>query len=135
MHRWCFWARSRRGEAKTNLTVSTNSISLENNASPALSVDLDVTNTGQKAGKEVVQLYLGLPSTDDVPQPPSQLKRFEKVSLNPGETRRVHFDLDARAMSYWNTKKHGWEILPGAYQVKVGSSSRDLPLQGTFQVD
>jgi beta-glucosidase len=118
-----------------NLAISTNSISLENNSNPSLTVDLDVTNTGQRTGKEVVQLYIGMPSTDDVPQPPSQLKRFAKVSLNPGETRRVHFELDARAMSYWNTKKHGWEILPGAYQVKVGSSSRDLPLQGTFEVD
>ncbi len=118
-----------------NLAISTNSISLENNSNPSLTVDLDVTNTGQRTGKEVVQLYIGMPSTDDVPQPPSQLKRFAKISLKPGETRRVHFELDARAMSYWNTKKHGWEILPGAYQVKVGSSSRDLPLQGTFQVD
>ncbi len=118
-----------------NLAISTNSISLESNSNPTLSVDFDVTNTGDRAGKEIVQLYMGLPSTDDVPQPPSQLKRFAKISLNPGEKRRVHFDLDARAMSYWNTKKHGWEILPGAYQVKVGSSSRDLPLQATFQVD
>ena len=94
----------------------------------------DVTNTGKRAGKEVVQLYLGLPSTRTVPQPPSALKRFEKILLEPGETSHVRFELDKRALSYWNTKTHDWEVLPGTYQVKVGSSSRDLPIQGSFKV-
>lgn len=117
-----------------NLTVSPDKISVKDGSNPLVTVELDVTNTGKRAGKEVVQLYLGLPSTREVPQPPSALKRFEKISLEPGETSHVRFELDERTLSYWNVKNHNWEVLPGTYQVKVGTSSRDLPLQGAFKV-
>lgn len=118
-----------------NLTVSPGKVSLKNgDANSLVTVELDVTNTGKRAGKEIVQLYLGLPSTDDVPQPPSQLKRFEKVSLEPGETKHVRFELDAPSLSYWNIKQHNWDVLPGTYRVMAGTSSRDLPLQGSFKV-
>jgi beta-glucosidase len=94
------------------------------------SVELDVTNTGNYAGGEAVQLYVGMPSTDDVPQPPEQLKRFQKVHLNPGEMAHVQFLLDARSFSYWDVTSHGWVVAPGTYQIVIGSSSRDIRLQG-----
>jgi beta-glucosidase len=93
-----------------------------------------LTNTGKKTGEEIAELYLGLPSTADVPQPPKQLKGFSKISLKPGRTRHVRLQLDARALSYWNTANHDWEILPGTYRVMAGPSSRDLPLQSSFTV-
>jgi beta-glucosidase len=117
-----------------NLAVSTDKISLKDDASPMVTVDIDVTNTGKKAGAEIAELYIGLPSTPEIPQPPRQLKGFTKISLAPGETRHVQLQLNARALSCWDTETHGWKILPGTYQVMAGSSSRDLPLQGSFTV-
>jgi beta-glucosidase len=100
----------------------------------AVTVDFDVTNTGKRAGEEVAQLYVGLPSAKHIPQPPEQLKRFAKIMLQPGETRHVHFELDDQALSCWSEKQHKWVILPGAYHIMVGPSSRHLPLQGDFTV-
>ena len=78
------------------------------------------------------QLYVGLPSPGPgVVQPPRQLRGYTKLRLRRGETRRVSFALDARALSYWDTGADGWRLAPGCYRVIVGSSSRDLPLQAT----
>ncbi len=118
----------------TNLALSTGKISLKDDPTPAISVNLDVTNTGKRAGEEVVELYLGLPATPEVPQPPRQLKGFSKILLAPGKTAHVRLPLDARALSYWDTGTVGWKILPGTYHVMAGSSSRDLPLQASFTV-
>jgi beta-glucosidase len=100
------------------------------NPDQIVSVELDVTNTGNYAGGEAVQLYVGMPSTDNIPQPPGQLKRFQKLSLNPGETTHVQFVLDQRAFSYWDVTSHGWLVAPGTYQIMIGSSSRDIRLVG-----
>jgi beta-glucosidase len=117
-----------------NLTVSPAKIPLAGGTNNQMvSVDFDLTNTGKREGKEIVQLYLGLPIAKGIPQPPLQLKRFEKISLEPGETRHVHFALDRRSLSCWNTQIHNWDVLPGPYKVMVGSSSRDILLQGTFK--
>ena len=117
-----------------NLSVSAHKISLKHNPSPTVTIEFDVTNTGKRAGEEIAELYIGLPSTADVPQPPKQLKGFKKISIKTGKTRHIRLRLDARALSYWNMANHDWEILPGTYRVMVGGSSRDLPLQSTFDV-
>ena len=104
-------------------------------AKPAkIIVTLDVRNTGKVAGAEVVQLYLGLPSSPDAPQPPRQLKGFDKLLLKPGESRSVRFIVDASALSYWAVGSHAWKIAPGTYGVFVGSSSRDIRLHGSVRV-
>ncbi|HUA68248.1 MAG TPA: glycoside hydrolase family 3 C-terminal domain-containing protein [Candidatus Saccharimonadales bacterium] len=118
-----------------NLAVTPENISLSGNPRATVTVDLNVTNTGNRSGEEVVELYLGLPSTKTIPQPPKQLKAFAKVSLQPGQTRLVRLKLDAHSLRCWNTDTHGWDILPGTYRVMVGFSSRDLPLEGTFKVN
>ncbi|HEV2436177.1 MAG TPA: glycoside hydrolase family 3 C-terminal domain-containing protein [Verrucomicrobiae bacterium] len=117
-----------------NFVIAPDHISLKNNSPGTVAVDLDVTDTGKRGGEEVVELYVGLPSTPAIPQPPKQLKTFAKVSLKPGQTRHVRLELDAHSLRCWNTATHGWDILPGTYRVMAGSSSRDLPLQGTFKV-
>jgi beta-glucosidase len=117
-----------------NISVAPGKISLKESSTPAVTIDFDLTNTGKKSGEEIAELYLGLPSTADIPQPPKQLKGFSKISLKPGRTRHMRLQLDARALSYWNTANHDWEILPGTYRVMAGSSSRDLPLQSSFTV-
>jgi beta-glucosidase len=97
-----------------------------------IAVDASVTNTGSRSGIAVPQLYVGLPSPGPgVVQPPRQLRGFAKLALRPGETRRVHFTLDSRALSYWDTGAGGWRLAPGCYRVMVGSSSRELALSAT----
>ena len=92
-------------------------------------VEATVTNVGDRTGTAVPQLYLGLPGPS---QPPSQLKAFDKLSLAPGNSARVRFVLDARALSTWT--QDGWQVVRGCHDVKVGSSSRDLPLRGRLPV-
>jgi beta-glucosidase len=96
-------------------------------------VSATATNTGKRTGLAVPQLYLGLPSpSSTVLQPPRQLRGFTKLSLAPGESKTVSFPLDNRAFSYWDVGTGSWQITPGCYGVFLGSSSRDLPLQGVI---
>jgi beta-glucosidase len=118
--------------AYENLKVTPASIS--GNGTGTVTVNLDVTNTGSRAGAEVAELYLGFPSTSDVPQPPKQLKGFERVELTPGQTGHIQLVLDTDSISYWNTAMHDWAVMPGTYSVMVGASSRDIRLQGEFSV-
>jgi beta-glucosidase len=81
-----------------------------------------VTNTGSVAGKEVVQLYVSDVEAS-VPRPPRELKAFEKVTLEPGETKDVRLTLERRAFQFWND---GWTLEPGEFELMCGSSSRDI---------
>jgi beta-glucosidase len=95
-------------------------------------VSVTVANVGRIAGAAVPQLYVGLPAAPGVPQPPGQLKGFQKVMLAPGRQARISFALDGRSLSYWDAALGGWRVAPGCYRVMIGSSSRDLPLRGGF---
>jgi beta-glucosidase len=99
-----------------------------------LNVDLEVTNTGKRSGAEVVELYVGVPSTRGVPEPPKQLEGFDRLQLGAGGTGRAHFELSARSLAYWDVHTHGWVIAPGTYGIMVGSSSREILLQGHIQI-
>jgi len=90
-----------------------------------------VRNTGRRAGAEVAQLYLGFPAAAG--EPPRQLKGFERVELAPGQARRVTIRLDARDFSVWDTGRHAWRPVPGGFTVRVGDSSRSLPLQAPLK--
>ncbi|MBP0459694.1 glycoside hydrolase family 3 C-terminal domain-containing protein [Streptomyces montanisoli] len=98
----------------------------------SLRVTADVTNTGSRAGSEVAQLYLSEPKAAG--EPVSQLKGFRKVALKAHQTKRVTFRLTAQDASYWNSDAQAWTLTPGTYRVRVGDSSRSLPLSGSFQV-
>ncbi|MCF3963102.1 glycoside hydrolase family 3 C-terminal domain-containing protein [Streptomyces fuscigenes] len=97
-----------------------------------LRVTADVTDTGDRAGSEVAQLYLSDPKAAG--EPADQLKGFVKVALKAHQTKQVSFDVTARDASYWNSDAQAWTLTPGAYTVHVGDSSRSLPLSGGFQV-
>lgn len=98
-------------------------------------VTATVKNTGARKGYAVPQLYVGLPEPRaGVIQPPSQLKGMDKVLLEPGKARKLTFTLGSRDLSYWDTRTNAWQVAPGCVQVKLGSSSRDLPLTGTLPV-
>ena len=104
-----------------------------------LTATVTVKNTGDRAGKAVVQLYVAAPEMD-VLRPVRELKGFEKVALEPGEAKEVAFTLDKRSFAYWCEALHDWRVVSGDYCVEVGASSRDLPLcakvavTGTAQV-
>ena len=114
-----------------NLKLSSDSLAADNTV---LGVDFDIANTGARAGAEVGQVYLGLPSLPGIVQPSHALKGFVHVTTKAGETAHAHVDLDARAFSYWDTATHGWKVAPGVYTVSVGGSSRDLPLTASVTV-
>jgi beta-glucosidase len=88
-----------------------------------------VTNTGHRAGADVVQLYLRMPASAG--EPPQQLKAFDKVTLAPGASTVVPLVLSPSALQTWGSG--GWVTQPGTYQVMVGSSSRDIHATATFQ--
>jgi len=88
-------------------------------------VDVSVQNTGTRAGTEVVQLYVHQ-NKPRIDRPVRELKGFQRVDLQPGETRWVHFRLDRLAFSYWDPATRSWTADPGEYEIQVGSSSRDI---------
>lgn len=94
---------------------------------PPVTVTARVTNTGSRAGAEVLQVYVGFPAAAG--EPPRQLKAFAKVRLAPGQSRTVRFTLDERAFSWWHNDN--WTRTPGDYRIHVGTSSRNLPLTGS----
>lgn len=86
-------------------------------------VSIAVRNTGERRGIAVPQLYLSLPSTRAVPQPPKALKGFERIKLAAGKAKRVRFALSRRAFSYWDVDQDRWRIVRGCAKVLVGRSS------------
>jgi len=111
-----------------NLSVSPPS------AAHTVQVEFDVINTGAVVGAEVAQVYLAVPSSAAVPQPPKQLKAFQKVSIEPGKSTHVGLTLNERAFQYWDVASRGWKTAPGTYGVMAGSSSRDLPLKAEIRI-
>ena len=97
-----------------------------------IQVSVDVTNTGDRAGKEIVQLYVS-DKTDAVRRPEKELKGFEKVALNPGETKTVTFTLDKRSLAWYNTELQDWYAASGDYEILIAASSQDVRLTKTIQ--
>ena len=94
-------------------------------------VSFDLKNTGNVDGKEVAQLYVGLKESCVI-RPIKELKGFIKVELKAGETKNVTIPFDDKTFRYFNTKTNKWEIEKGTYDIYVGSSSRDIVLEGTI---
>ncbi len=114
----------------TNLTIGAEKIT----DSETVTVSVDITNTGNVAGKEVVQLYAA-PSKGDAIRPVKELKGFEKVFLNPGETKTVSFTLNKRSFAYFNMAINDWFVESGKYGIEIGSSSQDIRLTGTVGLE
>ena len=93
-----------------------------------------VTNTGQRSGSEVVQLYVGQPGSV-IERPVRELRGFAKVDLAPGAAEMVGFTLGRRDFAYWSTARSGWTVPPGRYELAVGSSSRDLKLTAIIEIE
>ena len=114
----------------SNLTVEKKRI----RESETLRVSVDVTNTGNRFGKEVVQLYVA-PKNSTVIRPVRELRAFEKTGIAPGETKTVTFLLDSRAYAYWSTEIHGWHVESGEYEIQIGKNAQDIVLSRTVYVE
>ncbi|WP_225754393.1 beta-glucosidase [Actinotalea sp. Marseille-Q4924] len=125
------------GLSYTTFTVDDLAVgAAETDGTTPLSVEVTVTNTGQVAGAEVVQVYLGLP--ESLGQPPKRLVAFRKVHLEPGESARVRLVVDPAAthhpLSVWDAAAHDFVVVPGTYRLHVGTSSEDDRLTATVAV-
>lgn len=100
----------------------------------SLTVTCKITNTGNRKGKEIVQLYVQ-DVESSVRKPVRELKEFAKVELEPGETKTVGFTLGYRAFAYYEPKIHDWFVESGVYKIEIGASSRDIRLSTDITVN
>ena len=98
-----------------------------------VTVSVEVTNTGARAGTEVVQCYAG-PVAPRRPRPHGALAGFTRLSLAPGETRTAEIQVPGSALAYWDVAAHRMTVDPGDYLVKVGSSSAAIQQSGWLRV-
>lgn len=98
-----------------------------------ITVRATVTNTGHRAGREVVQVYTGVPDST-VTRPPRELKGFASVELEAGQQREVTIELRRHDLAHWDTRLGNWVVEGGEHTVAVGASSRDIRLDGTVEV-
>ena len=105
----------------SNLRVSAKSLP----ADGTLTVDVDVKNTGSRAGDEVAQLYVH-EVNPVVKRPAKELRGFQRVNLAPGEKRTLTFTLPASKLAYWDESTHAFVVNPGAFDLLVGASSEDI---------
>ncbi len=101
--------------------------------SPLLSVQFDLTNTGKREAAEAAQVYVQN-LHPRLPQPLKELKGFQKVALKPGEKQTVAIPLDRRAFAFYDPDQRAWAAEAGDFKILVGSSSRDLRLNGTCKL-
>lgn len=96
-----------------------------------LEATVTITNTGDRAGKEVVQLYIS-DVESSVIRPKKELKGFEKVELQPGESKTITFSLTPEALAFYNENSSSWTVESGEYRVLIGASSADIRLDKSF---
>lgn len=97
-----------------------------------INVTLDISNTGDRKGQEVVQLYVRDVQSSLV-RPQKELKGFTKVMLEPGETKRVTLTLDEHNLAFYDDARSEWVTEPGEFEVLVGRSAGDIRLKGKFE--
>ena len=101
-------------------------------AEKELKVTFRVTNTGERAGAEVAQVYALLPA--GAGEPFKRLIGWEKIQLAQGETKTATVTVDPQYLAIFNVEKNGWEVVPGDYKVYVGGSSQSTPLSTTVRI-
>lgn len=117
------------GHGLTYTTFAYSELEVVPDGGGAWTVSFTVTNTGERSGQEVAQLYTGV-EQDHPTRPRHELRGFAKVALEPGGSIRVALPLTARDLSVWDPGAQRWSLAAGTYTVAVGASSRDLPLSG-----
>jgi beta-glucosidase len=100
----------------------------------AAQLKVRLRNTGDRPGKEVVQVYVA-DLESSVPRPPKELKGFAPVHIEPGETAEVFLILEDRDLAYWDAEAGGWRIEPGRFEILIGRSSRDIRLRASLELE
>lgn len=113
-----------------DLTLSSSEVQ----AGGELKVAVTLKNLGERDGAEIIQLYIG-DLNPGIFRPDKELRDFNKVFLKIGEEKQVEFTLDSRAFSYYDPDSRAWIVPEGAYQISIGSSSRDIRLQARVTVN
>lgn len=106
----------------------------EMKSTDSLAITLPVTNSGERAGAETVQLYIR-DEKSSLPRPLKELKGFKKVKLAPGETTKVHFTIGKEALSFYHPERHEWVTEPGKFRVLAGAASDDIRASAVFVVE
>jgi beta-glucosidase len=119
------------GLSYTRFAYGNLSVASECRRGEQITVRLEVANTGERAGQEVVQLYVRDLESRLI-RPPKELKAFRKIELAPGERTRVELMLDERSLAYWDPEAHAWVAEPGEFEILVGASSRDIHCRARF---
>ncbi|MEG0942577.1 MAG: glycoside hydrolase family 3 C-terminal domain-containing protein [Angelakisella sp.] len=114
----------------SNLCLSADAI----DDTQTVTVSVDVTNTGSRSGREVVQLYVADLESTTI-RPVRELKGFDKVELAAGETKTVTFTLNKRSFAYYETAIHDWYVESGDFALQIGRSSRDIVLEKVIHVN
>lgn len=96
-------------------------------------VSVAVTNTGSVSGVETVQVYVADPVAS-VHRPEQELRAFARVSLDPGQTKTVTLELDRRSFAFWHSDRSDWVVEGGAFEIRVGSSSRNIHVSETIEL-
>ena len=96
--------------------------------------EFTLTNTGNRDGAEVAQLYIGM-KDGKVFRPAKELKGFQKVFLKAGESRRVHIPFDDKTFRYWNVRTDQWETERGTYTIMIGASCLDIRLRTETEIE
>lgn len=123
------------GLSYTQFEYSGLSVTAAADGNAAYCVRVKVKNVGSTAGKAVAQLYIQPPCGGAVHRPVRELKGFEKVLLQPGESKELTFMLNRRSFAYYERRTKSWFVESGAYTIWVGNSSRDLPVSQVLQVE
>ncbi len=121
------------GHGLSYTTFEYSNLNVKYNGGFDADVSVDVTNTGSIKGKEIVQLYIS-DKTGATNRPVHELKGFEKVTLEAGETKTVTFKLDKRSFAWYNVELHDWYAANGTYTVEIGKSSRDIVLESDITI-
>lgn len=108
-------------------TLSSSSLT----ADGSITVTVPVRNSGDRPGKEVVQLYIG-DNKSSLPRPKKELKAFDKIALNPGEEKTVTFTITPDDLKYFDDARHEWVAEPGKFTLYIGASSADIRAQASF---
>lgn len=119
------------GLSYTTFAVSDLRVEVTGNATATATVT--VANTGGLAGRDVVQLYVGT-DAGPVHRPVRELRAFESVQLDAGESRQVTLELDDRAFAYWDVTDHDWVVPGGDYRVEIGENAHDIVAAQTISL-
>lgn len=119
------------GLSYTTFTYSNLQIQIVQEDAYVVRVRCHITNTGNRIGKEVVQLYVS-DSVCSVKRPVKELKGFQKVEVSPWQTVVADFGITRRDLSYWSVEENDWRLEAGEFGVQIGASSADIRLVGSF---